>query len=728
MEDTVNVDSQFPVLEVEGGAMDMLTTGTSDDRRVDGPARRVADHTLIPPCQAACPLRMDIREYVDLTAQGRIMEALHVIRDGNPFPSICAHVCTHPCEDACRRGQVDKPIAIRALKRFAVEFGGDRMVQSEAETTRSERVAVVGSGPAGLACAYYLRKLGYPVAIFEAHSELGGMLRVGIPQYRLPRDLIDTEVDRLTRMGVEISTNTRVVSLDLLFEMGYKAVFVTIGAHQSLRMGIEGEENPGVIDGATFLREVNLGLRPALGERVVVVGGGNVAVDAARTALRLGVGQATILYRRSRAEMPADDIEVEQALEEGAEIVFLAVPTAVKRRNGRLILICIRMELGEPDARGRRQPVAIEGSEFKLEIDTLITAIGQAPQTPGGFGVHTGRGSTIQVDPVTLTTNRTGVFAGGDAVTGPATVVEALATGRLAATRIDDYLHHRYPLPRRDARDILEGDLLPETVEAVRTIGRLEPPVLPPEARKADFKAIELVYDWHSAVSEARRCLRCGAGAEILFQDKCATCVTCLRVCPYQVPRLDESGAVVIPADQCQACGVCVAECPAGAIAMRNQHAGLEAHQQLDHVFRSAARSQTGPLIIGFCCQYGLYGTGALAGLWRGARDGIWIVPVLCIASVRADDMLRAFQMGAEGVFIAGCGDQCARENTELWVSRRVARVSAALSQIGIEPERLEVFASSSDGPTDPGAALDVFAGRISQLYLSSVLMQEVGK
>jgi len=243
--------------------------------------------SLIPPCQVACPLHMEIGEYVDLVAQGKVLEALQVIRDGNPFPSICAYVCTHPCEDACRRSQVDKPVAIRALKRFAVEFGGDRMIQLEAETKQSEKVAVVGSGPAGLACAYYLRKLGYQVTIFEAYSELGGMLRVGIPQYRLPREVVDTEVQRLINMGVEIKANTRVISLDLLFDMGYKAVFITVGAHQSLRMGIEGEESPGVIDGATFLREVNLGLKPSLGERVAVVGGGNVAMDAARAAVRL---------------------------------------------------------------------------------------------------------------------------------------------------------------------------------------------------------------------------------------------------------------------------------------------------------------------------------------------------------------------------------------------------------------------------------------------------------
>ena len=224
----------------------------------------VTDHSLVPPCQNACPLHMDIREYVSLVSQGRIMEALQVIRTGNPFPSICAYVCTHPCEEACRRLQVDKSIAIRSLKRFAVEFGGDRMIRAEAEIKYADKVAIVGSGPAGLACAYYLKKLGYPVTILEAHSDLGGMLRVGIPQYRLPREVLDIELQRLTHMGVEIRTNTRVVSLDLLFELGYKAIFITIGAHQSLRLGIEGEESPGVIDGATFLREVNLGIKPTL--------------------------------------------------------------------------------------------------------------------------------------------------------------------------------------------------------------------------------------------------------------------------------------------------------------------------------------------------------------------------------------------------------------------------------------------------------------------------------
>jgi formate dehydrogenase beta subunit len=682
-------------------------------------------HSLIPPCQVACPLHMEIGEYVDLVAQGKVMEALQVIREGNPFPSICAYVCTHPCEDACRRSQVDKPIAIRALKRFAVEFGGDRMIQLEAETAHSEKVAVVGSGPAGLACAYYLRKLGYPVTIFEAYSELGGMLRVGIPQYRLPREVVDTEVQRLIHMGVEIKANTRVISLDLIFDIGYKAIFITVGAHQSLRMGIEGEESPGVIDGATFLREVNLGFKPSLGERVAIVGGGNVAMDAARAAVRLGANKVSILYRRSRAEMPASPDEIEQALEEGVEAMLLVAPTKVKRKNGRLSVTCIRMELGEPDAEGRRRPVPIKDSEFNMEFDTLITAIGQAPQISEDFRLRVGRGSTIQVDPVTLTTNRAGVFAGGDAVTGPATVTQALASGRQAAFRIDDYLRHRYPLVSKEAEKSLLGELSPRTIEMIRKIERLEPPLLPPEARTKEFKAVELIYDWEAAVDEARRCLRCGMGAKILFQDKCATCLTCLRVCPYHVPYLDEGGTIQIPADQCQACGICVAECPAKAIVLRKPYDRRHIDEELEHALKSAAESKSKPLIIGFCCQYGLFGTGALASLWREGKAGIWIVPVLCVAKLEEGHVLRAFEMGAEGVFIAGCGKQCSRENTAFWVLQRVERVRKALSQIGLEPERLQTFnLRAAEG--DTAEALDNFTERIGELCLASIIKQEV--
>jgi len=245
-----------------------------------------------------------------------------------------------------------------------------------------------------------------------------------------------------------------------------------------------------------------------------------------------------------------------------------------------------------------------------MEFDTLVTAIGQAPQISEDFRLRLGRGSTIQVDPITLTTNRAGVFAGGDAVTGPATVTQALASGRQAAFRIGDYLRHRYPLVDKEAEETLSGELLPKTIEMIRKIERLEPPLLSAEARTKEFKAVELIYNWESAVDEARRCLRCGMGAEILFQDKCATCLTCLRVCPYQVPYLDGGGTIQIPPDQCQACGICVAECPARAVVLRKPYDRRHIDEELEHALKFAAESKSKPLIVGFCCQYGLLALG----------------------------------------------------------------------------------------------------------------------
>ena len=682
------------------------------------------DHRLVPPCQDACPLHMDIREYVDLVAQGRVMEALQVIRSDNPFPSICAYICSHPCEDACRRSQVDKPIAIRALKRFATEFGGDRMIQAEAETTHHEKVAIVGSGPAGLACAYYIRKLGYPVTIFEARSELGGMLRVGIPQYRLSEEVLDREVQRLTQMGVEMRTNTRVVSLDLVFNMSYQAIFVTVGAHQSRRLGIEGEDKPGMVDAITFLREVNLGLRPSVGERVVVIGGGNVAIDAARTALRLDAKEVNLVCLESRSEMPAFESDIQDASDEGV-ILNCSWGPKVIQGDGRVTGIEFIRCTSVFDSEGRFNPSFDESIESTFDADTVIVAIGQVPQIPEDFRLRIGRGSTIQVDPVTLNTNRPGVFAGGDAVTGAATVVGALAAGRLAASRIDDYLQHRYPQVDRETKETLTGDLLPQTIEMIRKTGRHEPPLLSPKTRTKDFKPTELVYNWEDAISEARRCLRCGMGAEVLFQDKCATCLTCLRVCPYHVPQLDDSGTIQIPADQCQACGICIAQCPATAIALRKPYDRRHIAEELEHILQSAAEAKSKPLIVGFCCQYGLFGTGTLASLWREARAGIWIAPVLCVAKVDTNHMLRAFEMGAEGVFVAGCGEQCARENTAAWVNQRVEKVKKVLTQIGLEPERLRTFLPDTTNG-NVAEELDKFVEQVSGFYLASAIKQEV--
>jgi len=458
------------------------------------------------PCSHICPAGIDVPCYVRFISQGKPAEALAVIREKIPFPAICGLVCFHPCEAKCRRGQLDEAIAIRMLKRFAAEHDtGIWKQNTKVAPPTGKRVAIVGSGPAGLTAAYYLAKLGYSVTVFEALPEPGGMMQVGIPDYRLPKDILKAEIEEIKDVGVELKTNTRVESLDDLFTQGYEAVFLAIGAHQGLSIGVEGEDSPRVIECVNFLRDVNLGKKLELGKRVAIIGGGNAAVDSARTALRLGVKEVTIVYRRTRAEMPASPEEIEEALSEGVQIHFLVAPSRIISQDGRVELGCIRMELGEMDASGRRRPEPIKGSEFIMNFDTIIAAIGQRPDIPDQFNLALGRGSIIEVDSDTLATSREGVFAGGDAVSGPASVIEAIAAGRQAAISIDKYLGGSGDIDEVLAPLEEAGTPLEEAEEKRRP----EMPTLPVEQRLSDFSQVELGYSDQMAIEEAMRCLRC---------------------------------------------------------------------------------------------------------------------------------------------------------------------------------------------------------------------------
>ena len=433
------------------------------------------------PCYKACPAGIDVPRYIRLIAGGRPSQALAVIREKVPFPAVLGRVCAAPCQEECRRGQdVDKALQIRMLKRFAADNGDDSWKQrAKFLPPTGKSVAVVGAGPAGLTCAYYLAKLGHKVTIFEALPEPGGMMRVGIPEYRLPRSILRDEIREIEASGVEIRLNTRVESWDYLFDQGYQAVFLAIGAHEEMKLGVEGENLPGVIGCVDFLRRFNLGEKLEIGNRVGVIGGGNVAVDSARAALRLGARRVTIFYRRTKNEMPAQWEEVEQALEEGAEIIFLRAPSRILRKDDRLRLELIRMELGEPDASGRCRPVPVKGTEFATELDTLIAAIGERPEVPAGFQAELGRGNVLKVNE-DLGVGREGVFAGGDCVTGPALVINAIAAGRKAAQSIDRYLGGKgdireHLVPAEEATAWLEDPTRPERLATLSH--------LPPEVR-----------------------------------------------------------------------------------------------------------------------------------------------------------------------------------------------------------------------------------------------------
>jgi len=458
------------------------------------------------PCSHTCPAGVDVPRYVRFIAEGKFAEAVAVIREKIPFPSVCGHVCVHPCETRCRRGLLDDAIDIRVLKRFATEHDtGLWKLNSRVAPATGKRVAIIGSGPAGLTAAYYLAKLGHSVTVFEALPEPGGMVRVGIPDYRLPKEILKAEIEEIKGVGVDIRTNTKVDSPEGLFKQGYNAIFLAIGAHQGTSIGVEGEDSPQVKECISFLRDVTLGKEVKLGERIAVIGGGNAAIDSARTALRLGAKEVTIVYRRTQAEMPASPEEIEAALAEGVKVYFLAAPSRIISQDGELKLECIGMELGAVDASGRRRPEPIKGSEFSMSFDTVIAAIGQRPEIPDKFALATGRGNTIQVDPDSLATAREGIFAGGDAVSGPASVIEAIAAGRQAAISIDKYLGGNGEIDETLAPP--EGALAP--LKEAEEKRRPQIPTLPVTERLGGFAEVELELSKEIAIEEAKRCLRC---------------------------------------------------------------------------------------------------------------------------------------------------------------------------------------------------------------------------
>ena len=491
-----------------------------------------------PPCFQACPIGQEAAGYVALIGGGRFAEAAKLIRKRNPLPVVCGRVCYHPCEAECNRGFVEEPIAIQHLKRFALDWNeqhnGSVPPPIPLERHR-ERVAVIGSGPAGLACAHDLAARGYQPTVFERENVLGGMLAVGIPAYRLPRKQLNQDIDFIRRMGVQFRTGVEIgrdVTIDQLRRQGYNAVFLATGAHGGIDMEIPGEHTPGVVQGVNYLRRHALGIEQETGKHVAVIGGGNTAVDAARTALRAGAETVTILYRRTRVEMPAADHEVIDAEAEGVRLSFLQAPLEVLARNGRVIgLRCVHMELGEPDASGRRRPLPISGSEHNLSFDTVIVAVGQRPQL--GFlngSVKIARWGTIDVDQETFETSEPGIFAGGDAVFGPATVIAAMGAGKRAAETIDNYLRgrpqhnfetHSVPaeIPRGEEYRPHKYSL---TYSQIGRAPRAEMPKLEAESRARGWEEVELGFTEEQAIAEAQRCLHCGV---------CVDCYACVDAC-----------------------------------------------------------------------------------------------------------------------------------------------------------------------------------------------------
>lgn len=536
------------------------------------------------PCQMACPAGIDIPTYLSLIARGEDAGAIEVIRRDNPFPWVCGLICTRPCEMMCVRARIDTPVSIKFLKAFAAEraMSEGAYHNPEKKPFNGKKVCVIGAGPGGLTAAYYLALMGYGVRVIEALPVAGGMIMIGIPRYRLPREVIDREVSMIEDLGVEISYNTR-FGTDITYEDlkadGCNAFFIAIGAHKAMDLGIQGEkEFPKALEAIRFLKDVALGDHHAPGKQVVVIGGGNVAIDAARTSLRLGAKKVTIAYRRSHDQMPADIEEVEQAMEEGIEFSFLTIPKEILGSEGRITgLDCIKAELIQKEGSDRLVPVPILGGDFILEADAVISAIGQYVDDKGmeAFDrINWTRRGTIEVSHASMETAMPGVFAAGDAVSGPATVIEAIGGGKRAAEAIDRYLNHipQPRMPRIPVRHHMEP-LVEMTAARKMTLKRPAMPMLNVDRRRTMFQQVELGYDEESVRKEAGRCLRC---------DICRRCGKCIEICrdkmginalQFGYMEFEHSTETDFRATEkkCITCGACAANCENKAMVLEEK-------------------------------------------------------------------------------------------------------------------------------------------------------------
>ncbi|MCW3986579.1 MAG: FAD-dependent oxidoreductase [Candidatus Bathyarchaeota archaeon] len=677
-----------------------------------------------PPCRKACPAGINVQAYIALIAQGKLKEALEIIRKSIPFPSVCGRVCFSPCEDACTRKDIDEPLRIRALKRLVADYEFTSEIREKPKPvpkSHSEKIAIIGSGPAGLTAAYELARIGYPVTVFESASKPGGSLRFCIPEYRLPEMVVDAEIDYIRETGVEIRIDTTIgkdITIDEIKRQGYNAIFIATGAHHCVSINLEGEELDGVFHALDFLKEVHIGNRVELGSRIAIIGGGNVAIDAARTVKRLGPNEVTIIYRRSEKEMPAHHKEVEEAKLEGVNLHFLAAPKRILGKDGKVIGIeCTKTALGLPDESGRRRPVPVKGSEFVVPVDSVLLAIGEMPDIsflPKEIEVV--RGNRVIVDEVTLETKLPGVFAGGDTVTGPASVIEAIAAGKKAAVSIDRYIKGA-DLKAGRTKEIPEMTWVSDQ-SVLKKKPRQTMHCLAPEERVSCFKEVELGLIPDAGLLEAHRCLFCGPCSECLEmeelceaddalvdEDRCIACANCEKVCEYGAIKLEKSVAKV-NLILCKGCGTCVVECPAEAITMQNF-----SDEKISAQIKDAATSwatRKGPQTLAFVCNWSYNANG-----FEWSQD-THVVPVKCSGRVDPLHVLHAFMLGADGVLIISCDSKdCHYVFGSFTAEKRVKQMKEWLQAVGIESKRLQVERCSVGNEQHLSEVLKSFAAKL---------------
>ena len=569
--------SEMPMISISLGDMEWNKTGAWR-------AQRPFYEDKTPPCSAACPAGNDIVAFIQKITQGDFEGAWNLIKEENPFPRICGRVCFHPCESKCNRGDYDEPIAIHALERFVSDFASNLNKKIEKVSgVKKEKIAIIGSGPAGMSCAYHLAKLHYDVTVFESSSSAGGMLRSGIPSYRLPKNVLDREISNIEALGVEIRTGI-LFSEDLKLDglKDYQAIFIATGAHRGRGLLIPGEKEKGVVSGLDLLKKINLGKKVKLGDKMAIIGGGNTAIDVARSIIRMGK-KATILYRRSKEEMPAFEEEMMEAIEEGVKIRYLVNPIRIQQKECLKRLECLRMELGEKDESGRRRPVPIPHSNFFIEADNVIIAAGEEIEVsflPKGMERREG----IVLTQRDGSTGIKGIFAGGDLTSKQRTVAHAIGSGKKAALAIDCYFKG---MDSEEAiRQILIGEgpslsifrhlhpgermMNPHVV----TFEELNMDYFEPSKRYTEskglvkkrikgFEEVTSTFTEGTALEEAERCFSCGT---------CNECENCYVFCPdASIIKTKQILSHQVDYDFCKGCGICFSECPRGVISLKEE-------------------------------------------------------------------------------------------------------------------------------------------------------------
>ncbi|MCK4910321.1 MAG: FAD-dependent oxidoreductase, partial [Thermodesulfovibrionales bacterium] len=613
-----------------------------------------------PPCRAACPVNTDVQNYIWLIGEGRYNEAMDVIRSVNPIASVCSLICHHPCEQECRRCEVDEPVSIRQLKRFALEQGTEhrRGMRKAIPKTQGKSIGIIGSGPSGLTTADDLALLGYDVTIYEKNPDLGGMLSSAIPTYRLSREALKEDIDDVLAKGVEARTGFQVGRDATLTELKEKhdAVLIAVGLSLSRSIPIPGVDAPGVMLAIPFLFNANYDKPMELGEKVLVIGGGNVAVDVARTALRLGAQKVEMVCLENEEEIPAWPWEVEEGVDEGIKIHYRWGPKAVSLDGDKVKGLDVVKVTSVFDENGRFSPSFDESEKTFIEADSIIITIGQMSDNDflKDGPVETDERGLIKWDRATQMSTAPGIFVSGEVVTGPGSAIQAAATGHRTAEAIHLYLQ---------GKDIAKGLLLKEAefekiaalpsdvAEKVKRVSRNETELLDPATRCREFVQIEIGWDELTSLKEARRCRSCGGGA-VVDQNKCMACLTCLRICPYDAPVVTSTSD--ISPDRCQACGLCAPECPGRAIKMFGYDVD-ELKRRMPEFVGLVDKGRKEPVVAAFMCsKYALDHTVDLP-------SNIRPIQVHCASRIGTTDMVRALEAGADGVAVVVCAEGVCR-------------------------------------------------------------------